>query len=165
MLGSVDMLDREGMPQAVNVVGKAEQERLANLRGQAASGSARGEFAFDRRENAFDLGALAVRFFRKGAEHLIPNGAIGDTPAPRGNDALGSQALPNVLVVGFRVRLRIRQRLVLLHRATPAENVRRTRALDEPAAPTKSAAAHPLQSTTSTKGDEAWSRGNAAPGA
>src|SRR5712664_3986953 len=73
------------MPQAVNVVGKAEQERLANLRGQAASGSARGEFAFDRRENAFDLGALAVRFFRKGAEHLIPNGAIRDTPAPRGN--------------------------------------------------------------------------------
>src|SRR5216684_3488714 len=108
-LGSVDMLDREGMPQAVNVVGKAEQERLANLRGQAASGSARGEFAFDRRENAFDLGALAVRFFRKGAEHLIPNGAIGDTPPPRGNDALGSQALPNVLVVGFRVKLRIRQ--------------------------------------------------------
>src|SRR5712664_63944 len=97
------------MPQAVNVVGKAEQERLANLRGQAASGSARGEFAFDRRENAFDLGALAVRFFRKGAEHLIPNGAIRDTPAPRGNDALGSQALPNVLVVGFRVKLCIRQ--------------------------------------------------------
>src|SRR5229473_1593845 len=57
------------------------------------------------------------------------------------------------------------ERLALPHRATPAENVRRTRALDEPAAPTKSAAAHPLQSTTSTKGDEAWSRGNAAPGA
>src|ERR1700731_73574 len=97
------------MPQAVEVVGKAEQEGLANLGGQAASGSARGELAFDRRENAFDLGALAVRYFRKGSEHLIPNGAVGDTPAPRGNDALRPQALPNVLVVGFGVKLRIRQ--------------------------------------------------------
>src|SRR6266404_6012438 len=97
----------EGMPQAIEVVGQAEQQGLADLGGQAASGCARGEFAFDGREDAFDLGALAVRFFRKGSEHLIPNGAIRDTPAPRGNDALGSQALPNVLVVGFGVKLRI----------------------------------------------------------
>jgi len=75
----------------------------------AAPGRARRELAFHGRENAFDLGALPIRFFRKGAEHLIPNGAIGDTPAPRGNDALGSQALPNVLMVGFGVKLRIRQ--------------------------------------------------------
>src|SRR6266403_5382080 len=97
----------EGMPQAIEVVDQAEQQGLADLGGQAASGCARGEFAFDGREDAFDLGALAVRFFRKGSEHLIPNGAIRDTPAPRGNDALGSQALPNVLVVGFGVKLRI----------------------------------------------------------
>ncbi len=95
------------MPQAVEVVGQAEQQGLADLRGQAAPGGARGELAFDGREDAFDLGALAVRFFRKGSEHLIPNGAIRDTPAPRGNDALRSQALPNVLVVGFGVKLRI----------------------------------------------------------
>jgi hypothetical protein len=82
---------------------------LADLRGQAASGCARGELAFDRREDAFDLGALPVRFFRKGAEHLIPNGPVRDTSAPRGNDALRSQALPNVLVVGFGVKLRVRQ--------------------------------------------------------
>src|SRR5713226_6829757 len=97
------------MPQAVNVVGQAEQQSLADLGGQAAPGGARGELAFDGGEDAFDLGALPIRFFRKGAEHLIPNGAVGDTPAPRGNDALGSQALPNVLVVGFGIKLRIRE--------------------------------------------------------
>ena len=97
------------MPQAVNVVSKTEQQGLADLGGQAASGCARGEFAFDRREDAFNLGTLPIRFFRKGAKHLIPNGAVGDPPAPRGNDALGSQALPNVLVVGFGIKLRIRE--------------------------------------------------------
>jgi hypothetical protein len=82
---------------------------LADLGGQAASGGARGELAFDGREKAFDLGALAVRFFRKGSEHVIPNGTVGDTPAPRGNAALRSQPLPKVLVIGFGVKLRIRQ--------------------------------------------------------
>jgi hypothetical protein len=97
------------MPWAVEIVGKAEQERLANLRGQISSGCSRGELAFDRRENALDLGALAVRFFRKGSEHRIPNGAVGDTVAPRGKDTLRSQALPKVLVMGLGVELRIRQ--------------------------------------------------------
>ena len=95
------------MPQAIEVVGQAEQQGLADLGGQAASGCARGEFAFDGGEDAFDLGTLPIRFFRKGSEHLIANSAIRDTPAPRRNDALGSQALPNVLVVGFGVKLRI----------------------------------------------------------
>src|SRR5216684_3655893 len=36
----------ETMPQAVDVVGKTEQEGLADLGSQAASGCARGEFAF-----------------------------------------------------------------------------------------------------------------------
>src|SRR5713226_7709718 len=107
--GSVDILDSGAVPQAVKVVGQAEQERLADLHGQASSRSPRGELTFDRREDGFDLGALAVRFLRKGAEHLIPDGALGDAPALGGDDALGSQALPNVLVVGFRVKLRIRQ--------------------------------------------------------
>src|SRR6267142_2354660 len=106
------------MPQAVHVVGKAEQQGLADLGGQAASGCARGEFAFDGGEDAFDLGALPIRFLRKGAEHLIANSAVRDTPA-----------------------------------------------LAEPAAPTKSAAAHPRQSTTSTKDDEAWARAHVAPDA
>src|SRR3989475_7680054 len=100
---------RETMPQAVNVVGQAQQQGLADLGGQAASGCARGELAFDGREDAFDLVALPIRFFRKSAEHLIANSAVGDTPAPRRNNALRSQALPDVLVVGFGVQLRIRQ--------------------------------------------------------
>ena len=97
------------MPEAVEVVGKTEQQGLADLDGQAAPGSARGELALNGREDGFDLSALAVGFFRKGAEHLIPNGALGNTPALGRNDAPSSQALPNVFVVGFRVELRIRQ--------------------------------------------------------
>jgi hypothetical protein len=161
----------ETMPQAVEVVGKAEQQSLADLRGQAASRGARGELAFDGRENAFDLGALAVRFFRKGSEHLIPNGAVGDTPAPRGNDALRSQALPNVFVIGFRVKLRIRQ-----HHTKGSASCRRIQQSRQRARVTprpltgslcqqKSVAAHPPQSATSTKDGEAWSRAHAAPDA
>jgi hypothetical protein len=51
------------MSQAVGVVGKAEQQGLADLRGQAVSRCARGELAFDSRENTFDLGALPYGFF------------------------------------------------------------------------------------------------------
>src|SRR6266446_2708530 len=100
---------REMMPQAVNVVGQAEQQGLTDLGGQAAPGCARGELAFDGREDAFDLVALPIRFFRKGSEHLIPNGTVRNPPASRRNNALRSQALPNVFVVGFRVKLRIRE--------------------------------------------------------
>src|SRR6266849_5703055 len=55
------------------------------------------------------------------------------------------------------------ERLVPPHRATPAEHARRTRAPDGRAAPTKSVAAHPPQSATSTKDDEAWPRAHVAP--
>src|SRR6266478_1409049 len=99
----------EAMPQAVDVVGQAKQQGLADLGGQAAPGCARGELAFDGREYAFDLVALPIRFFRKGSEHLIPNGTVRNPPASRRNNALRSQALPNVFVVGFRVKLRIRE--------------------------------------------------------
>src|SRR5713101_5491209 len=101
--------ESETMPQAVEVVGQPEQQGLADLRCQASPRGARGELTFDSGEDAFDLGALPIRFFRKGAEHLIANRAVRDTPAPRGDNALGSQALPNVLVVGFGVKLRIRE--------------------------------------------------------
>jgi len=67
-----------------------------------------------------------------------------------------------VLMVGFGVKLRIRQ-----HHPREGASCRhieqlrqRTRVTPGPwrlAAPTKSAAAHPPQSATSTKGDEAWS--------
>src|SRR5437879_1049212 len=45
--GSVDILEGESMPQAVEVVGQAEQERLADLHRQATSRSPRGELTFD----------------------------------------------------------------------------------------------------------------------
>ena len=127
---------------------------MADLGGQAASGGARGELTFNGREKAFDLGALAVRFFRKGSEHLIPNGTVGDTPAPRGNAALRSQALPKVLVIGFHPHppaAHRGERLVPPHPAIPAERASRTQALNGLAAPAKSVAAHSPQSATSTK--------------
>jgi hypothetical protein len=69
------------MPQAVEVVGKAERQRLADLGDQAASGCARREFAFDVRENAFDLGVADTVFSeRRGTSDA--NGGIRDTPAP-----------------------------------------------------------------------------------
>lgn len=45
------------------VVGKVEQPRLADLHSQAASGRAGGRLAFNRREDGFDLGTLAVWVF------------------------------------------------------------------------------------------------------
>ncbi len=78
------------MPQTVEIVGKAEQQGLADLRGQAAAGRTGGELAFDGREDAFDLGTLPIRFLRKGAEHLIANSAVRNTPSPGGDNALRS---------------------------------------------------------------------------
>src|SRR5713101_3147524 len=45
---------RESMHQAVNVVGQAEEQGLADLRGQAAPRGARGELAFDGGESTID---------------------------------------------------------------------------------------------------------------
>jgi hypothetical protein len=43
------------VPQTVEIVGQPEKQGLADLRGQAAPGRARGELAFDGREDGFDL--------------------------------------------------------------------------------------------------------------
>jgi hypothetical protein len=76
-----------------------------------------------------------------------------------------------VFVIGFRVKLRIRQhhtkgsascRRIQQSRSESASH---TQALDGLAVPAKSVAAHPPQSATSTKDGEAWSRAHAAPDA
>jgi hypothetical protein len=67
------------LPQTVEIVGQPEKQGLADLRGQAAPGRARGELAFDGREDGFDLRALPVWFFGKSAEHLIANRAVRDS--------------------------------------------------------------------------------------
>src|SRR6266404_1374396 len=132
---------------------------------------ARGEFAFDGREDAFDLGALAVRLFRKGSEHLIANGAIRNQmfrafPKKPYRQRAKIESIFSAVKRKLSSRAPHRsERRVPPHRAIPAEHARRTRALAGRAAPTKSAAAHPLQSATSTKDDEAWARGRAAPSA
>ncbi len=97
------------MPQAVEVERKTEQECLANLNRQAASGGPRGEFAFYRGESGFDFDALAVGLRWKAAEHQIANFAVGDTATLGRDDALRSQTLPNVLMIGFGIELRICQ--------------------------------------------------------
>ena len=69
------------MSQAIEIVGKAEEEGLANLDRQATPRGARRKLALDRRKDGFHLAALPVWFFRESTVHLIPNGAIGDAPA------------------------------------------------------------------------------------
>src|SRR5258708_22115621 len=111
------------VPQAIEVVSEAEQQGLANLRCQAAPRSARRKFAFNHRENGFDLGALPIVFPWKSPMHLVADGSLRNAPARvRRDDALRSPALPNVLVVGFRIELGIRQ-----HQAEGRASSRRDR--------------------------------------
>src|SRR3990172_11311624 len=97
-------------PQAIEVVGDAEQQGLANLRCQAAPRSARRKLAFDHRENSFHLGAWPIVFLWKGPVHLVPKGSLGNAPARVGwDDTPRAQALSNVLVVGFGIEFGIPQ--------------------------------------------------------
>src|SRR3970040_158321 len=97
-------------PQAIEVVGEAEQQGLANLRCQAAPRSARRKLAFDHRENSFHLRAWPIVFLWKGPVHLVPKGSLGNAPARVGwDDTPRAQALSNVLVGGFGIELGIRQ--------------------------------------------------------
>jgi hypothetical protein len=158
------------VPQAIEVVSEAEQQGLANLRGQAAPRSARRKFAFDHRENGFDLRALPILFPWKSPVHLVAEGSFRDAPARvRRDDALRSQALPNVLVVGFRVELGIRQHQAdgrassrRIHQPGQSPRVTPT-ALGAPAARARFAAAAPRRSAISTNNGGASSRANVVP--
>src|SRR5258707_6157838 len=110
LTGSVDILVVVGVPQAVEVISQAEQQGLADLRTQAATRSAGGEFALDHRKDRFDLRALSIALLRKLLVHLSTENAFGNTPARlRRDNALRSPALPNMLVVGLGIKLGIRQ--------------------------------------------------------
>src|SRR5882762_1546783 len=88
------------VPQAIEVVSETEQQGLANLRCQGAPRSARREFAFDHRENSFDLRALPIVFPWKSSVHLVADGSLGNAPARvRRDNAVRSPSSPNVLVV------------------------------------------------------------------
>src|SRR6266852_4577321 len=73
--GSVDILVVVGVPQAVEVISQAEQQGLADLRTQAATRSAGGEFALDHRKDRFDLRALSIALLRKLLVHLSTENA------------------------------------------------------------------------------------------
>src|ERR1700693_5649984 len=85
--GSVDILALRGVPQAIEVERKAEQEGLANLNRQAAAGGPRREFAFYRGEGGFDLDALAVGLRWTAAEQQIWKFAVGHTATLGRDDA------------------------------------------------------------------------------
>src|SRR5258708_36717028 len=71
-LGSVDILARSrAMPQAVEVKSQAQQQCLPNLQGQTATGSFRGELAFDPRDDGFNLRARAIHLPGKSALHPV----------------------------------------------------------------------------------------------
>src|SRR5580692_10248376 len=98
------------VPQAIEVISEPEQQGLANLRCQMAPRSARGKFPFDHREDGFNLGAGRILFPWKSPVHLATDSSSGEAPAKvRRDDATRAQALPNVLMVGFGVELRIGQ--------------------------------------------------------
>src|SRR5260370_41097628 len=102
------MLVEAGVPQAVEVISQAEQQGLADLRSQAAARSAGGEFALDHRKGGFDLRALSIALLRKLPVHLSTQNSFGNPPARlRRDNALRSPALPNMLVVGFGIKLGI----------------------------------------------------------
>src|SRR5437660_1221344 len=84
------------VPQAIEVVSETEQQGLANLRCQCAPRSARRKFAFDHRENSFDLRALPIVFSWKSSVHLVADGPLGDAPARvRRDNAVRSPSSPN----------------------------------------------------------------------
>src|SRR6266852_8154477 len=108
LTGSVDILVDVGVPQAVEVISQAEQQGLADLRSQATARSAGGEFALDHRKDGFDLRALSIALLRKLPVHLSTQNSFGNPPARlRRDNALRSPALPNMLVVGFGIKLGI----------------------------------------------------------
>ena len=98
------------MPQAIEVVGEAEEQCLTDLRLQTAARRTGGEFAFHHREDRFHLRSLSIGLVRKSAIHLTAKDSSRNTPARLcRNNALRAAALPNVLMVGFGIELGIRQ--------------------------------------------------------
>jgi hypothetical protein len=94
-------------PEAIDVVGQAEQERLLALRGKGTARCFGREFAFDCTEERLGMDALSIAFERKSGTHLCAHSV--NLP-PRftlfgWNDALGTNLFTDVPVVAFAIKL------------------------------------------------------------
>jgi hypothetical protein len=74
------------MPQAVEVKGQTQQQRLPDLQRQTAARRFRREFPFDHREDRFYLGARPIQLPRKSTMHLVADGSFWDTASWVGGD-------------------------------------------------------------------------------
>ena len=81
------------MLQAVQVETQSEQQGLAHLHPERATGRASRELALHRREHRFDQGAAPVELSRKGPPHFGPHSAHppGFLPTLGGDYALGPE--------------------------------------------------------------------------
>lgn len=98
------------MVKAVEVVGQAEQERLAALRISRSAGSATGEFAFDSGKHCLDPGTPTVFLAWEVGSPLGTYAAntAGFLAALGRHDTVGPDLRPDEDVVAFGVELGIR---------------------------------------------------------
>src|SRR6267154_4927990 len=99
------------MFQPIQIETQYEQQGLTHLHRQRATWGASREFSFDRREQALDQGAAAVKPSWEGTPHLGTHSvyAPGFLPPLGGNHALRSEAFADVGVIALAVELRVRQ--------------------------------------------------------
>src|SRR5438445_246107 len=99
------------MFQPIQIETQSEQQGLTHLHRQRATWGASREFSFDRREQALDQGAAAVKPSWEGTSHLGTHSvyAPGFLPTLGGNHALRSETFANVGVIALAVELRVRQ--------------------------------------------------------
>src|SRR5436309_229713 len=99
------------MFQPIQIETQSEQQGLTHLHTQRATWGASREFSFDRREQALDQGAAAVKPSWEGTSHLGTHSvyAPGFLPTLGGNHALRSETFANVGVIALAVELRVRQ--------------------------------------------------------
>src|SRR5487761_257923 len=95
------------MPQAVEVETQSEQESLARLHPERATGRASRELALYRRERCFDQGAAPVEPSRERPPHLGTHSAHppGFLATLGGNHALGAEPLTDISVIPLAVEL------------------------------------------------------------
>src|SRR6266403_366903 len=99
------------MFQPIQIETQSEQQGLTHLHRQRATWGASREFSFDRREQALDQGAAAVKPSWEGTPHLGTHSvyAPGFLPPLGGNHALRSEAFADEGVIALAVELRVRQ--------------------------------------------------------
>src|SRR6266403_356292 len=99
------------MFQPIQIETQSEQQGLTHLHTQRATWGASREFSLDRREQALDQGAAAVKPSWEGTSHLGTHSvyAPGVLPTLGGKHALRSETFANVGGIALAVDLRVRQ--------------------------------------------------------